>query len=140
MGKALTTCCNDMLLCATQSIHAWACSNTREMYTSMADHVEGMTARCVISTHASTTSSTATMTALSMPTHSTHQKARLQTAHRQILSEIHRQTDRQTDKQATNTLELLPGTTTTFSSFSLSRISSASLMPPHSLSQANMPA
>lgn len=36
--------------------------------------------------------------------------------------------------------QLLPGTTTTFSSLSLSRIWSASWMPPHSLSQANMPA
>ena len=91
-----------MLLCATQSIHAWACSNTRGMYTSVADHVEGMTACCVISTHASATSSTATVTALSMLANISHQNAKLQLpTGRQSVRYIDLQTDRHTDRRHT---------------------------------------
>ncbi len=131
IGKASMTCCNDVLLCTAQSIHAWACGNTRE-------RLPWQVVSCVVSVHLSIMSvSTASVTTLSMPTHSTHQKAKL----RLVCPQTDRQTDRQTSHKHICGLQgMLPGTTTTFSSFSLSRISSASLMPPHSFSQANMPA
>ena len=67
---------------------------------SIAGRVASMTACCLITMHPSTIPSSATMTALSKPTCTTNQKAKLQLLCPQTDSHL----DTQTDKQATHTL------------------------------------